>query len=127
MQGAKHIIGAGPYLVKDSQIYVDYKTQKLQAISGKNPRTAIGITADKNLVLVTVDGREESSVGMTLGELAYFMKSIGCTEAMNLDGGGSSIMYINGNIVNSPSIKGGIALSNALTVSVKNEKISLTE
>jgi exopolysaccharide biosynthesis protein len=53
---------------------------------------------------------------MTLNELAGFMKSIGCLNAMNLDGGGSTVMYVNGKVVNQPSMKGGIALSNALTL-----------
>ena len=125
--GVKHIISGGPYLIKNGEIYIDVAEQKLNAITGRNPRTAIGITADKNLVLVTVDGREESSVGMTLTELANFMKEIGCVDAMNLDGGGSSVMYVAGNIVNSPSIKGGIAISNAFTVSVAKERISMSE
>lgn len=112
-----HIISGGPYLVKGGNTYVDYKEQKLAAVNGKNPRTAIGYTKDNNLVMVTVDGREQNSVGMTLFELAKFMKDIGCVEAMNLDGGGSSVMYVNGNIVNAPAQKGGIAISNALTIS----------
>ena len=66
--------------------------------------------------MVTVDGREENSIGMTLMELANFMKSVGCYNAMNLDGGGSSIMYFNGETVNNPSVKGGIPLSNALVI-----------
>ena len=126
--GVKHIISGGPYLIRNNEVYVDVSAQKLNAITGRNPRTAIGITEDKNLVLITVDGREENSIGMTLTELAGFMKSIGCVEAMNLDGGGSSVMYVKGNIVNTPSIKGGIAISNAFTVSIKNdERISYTE
>lgn len=112
----KHIISGGPYLVKNSEIFVDMTEQKLGSIGGRNPRTAIGYTADNNLILVTVDGREEASVGMTLMELANFMKSIGCVSAMNLDGGGSTVMYINGKVVNCPTFKGGIALSNALTL-----------
>ena len=125
--GVKHIISGGPYLIKNGEIFVDVKEQKLNSITGRNPRTAVGITQDKNLVLITVDGREESSVGMTLTELAYFLKEFGCVEAMNLDGGGSSVMYVDGNIVNNPSIKGGIAISNAFTVSVNKERISMTE
>lgn len=116
----KHIISGGPYLVKNSEVYVDMTEQKLGAIGGRNPRTAIGYTQDNNLILVTVDGREETSVGMTLMELANFMKSIGCVSAMNLDGGGSTVMYVNGNIVNNPTTRGGIALSNALTVNKTN-------
>lgn len=119
---AKHILAGGPYLVKDSQVYVDYKTQKLSAIYGKNPRSAIGFDKHNNLIIVTIDGREESSVGMTLIELARFMKEIGCDYAMNFDGGSSSALYINGKIVNSAVNKEGIAISNALVISeTKNE------
>jgi exopolysaccharide biosynthesis protein len=111
-----HIIGGGPYLIKDGQIYVDTSEQKLNSIGGRNPRTAIGYTADNNLIIVTVDGRENSSIGLTLPELARFMKSIGCFNAMNLDGGGSTVMYVRGQIVNHPQVKGGIALSNAIVL-----------
>jgi exopolysaccharide biosynthesis protein len=111
-----HIISGGPYLVRNSQVFVDTAEQKLGAIGGKNPRTAIGYTSDNDLIIVTVDGREEASVGMTLNELANFMKSIGCYNAMNLDGGGSTVLYVNGKVVNHPKVQGGIALSNALTL-----------
>ena len=117
LKGARHIIGAGPYLVKDSQIYVDYKTQKLQAISGKNPRSAVGYKNDGTFIIVTIDGREKASVGMTLYELAKLMKNIGCEYAMNFDGGSSSAMYVKGRIVNSAVNHEGIAVSNALVVS----------
>ena len=112
----EHIISGGPYLVKENQIFVDVKEEKLTSITGRNPRTAVGYTNDGKFIMVTVDGREEKSIGMTLTELAYFMKSIGCHNAMNLDGGGSSVMYFNGQTVNNPAIKGGIPLSNALVV-----------
>ena len=120
VQGAKHIIGAGPFLVKNSQVYVDFKAQKLQAISGKNPRSAIGFKKDGTFVIVTVDGREQNSVGMTLYELANLMKNIGCEYAMNFDGGSSSAMYIKGKIVNNAVNKEGIAVSNALIVNEVN-------
>lgn len=111
-----HIISGGPYLVKNSQVFIDTAEQKLGAIDGRNPRTAVGYTADNNLIIVTVDGREKASIGMTLYELANFMKSIGCYNAMNLDGGGSTVLYVNGRVVNHPQVPGGIALSNALTL-----------
>lgn len=117
-----HIISGGPYLVKDSQVFVDVAEQKLGAIGGRNPRTAVGYTADNNLIIVTVDGREKASVGMTLYELANFMKSIGCYNAMNLDGGGSTVLYVNGKVVNHPQVQGGIALSNALTLNRINSE-----
>lgn len=115
----KHIISGGPYLVKDNQPFVDTSAQRLNSIGGRNPRTAIGYTAENDFVIVTVDGREGSSVGMSLWELAKFMKSIGCTNAMNLDGGGSTVMYVKGQIVNKPTFKGGIALSNAVVLAEK--------
>ena len=115
----KHIISGGPYLVKDSQVFVDMTAEKLGAIGGKNPRTAIGYTKDNTLIMVVVDGRENQSVGMTLMQLAYFMKSVGCVDAINLDGGGSTVMYVNGQVVNNPAFKGGIAISNALVLSKK--------
>lgn len=111
-----HIISGGPYLVKDGQVYVDIKEQKLLAIGGRNPRTAIGYTADNKFIIVTVDGREGCSIGLTLTELANYMKKLGCVNAMNLDGGGSTVMYVKGSITNRPPVKGGIALSNALTI-----------
>lgn len=120
-KGVKHIISGGPYLVKDGEVYVDMTAQKLGAIGGRNPRSAIGYTADNNFILVAVDGREGSSIGMTLMELANFMQSIGCVGAINLDGGGSTVMYVNGRVVNKPHMTGGIPLSNAIILS-KTEK-----
>lgn len=119
-ENVQHIISGGPYLLKDNQIFIDMTAQKLQSIGGRNPRTAIGYTEDNNLVLVAVDGREGSSVGLTLVELAKLMKTLGCTNAINLDGGGSTVMYIKGQIANHPHQPGGIALSNALVISKKS-------
>lgn len=116
-KNVKHIISGGPYLVKDGEVFVDMTAQKLNAIGGRNPRTAVGYTSSDNFILVAVDGREDSSIGMTLMELANFMKSIGCVGAINLDGGGSTVMYVDGKIVNNPHIKGGIPISNALVIS----------
>lgn len=116
-KNVKHIISGGPYLVKNGEVFVDMTAQKLAPIGGRNPRTAVGYTSSDNFILVTVDGREGSSIGMTLMELANFMKSIGCVGAINLDGGGSTVMYVNGKIVNNPHVKGGIPISNALVIS----------
>ena len=119
MEECKHIIGGGPYLIKNGDIYVDMTAQKLGAIGGRNPRTAIGYTRDNHLVMLTADGREGSSIGLTLMELASLMKEFGCVNAMNLDGGGSTVMYINGQVVNKPAVQGGIPLSHTLTVTHK--------
>ena len=123
-KNVRHIISGGPYLVKDSEVFVDMTAQKLGAIGGRNPRTAIGYTSDHNLILMVADGREGSSIGMTLMELANFMKSIGCIGAINLDGGGSTVMYVNGQVVNKPQVKGGIPLSNALVLTENVDNIA---
>ena len=111
-----HIISGGPYLIKNGEIYVDMTAQKLASIGGRNPRTAIGYTKDNHLIMLTADGREGASIGLTLMELANLMKEFGCINAMNLDGGGSTVMYVNGQVVNKPVVSGGIPLSHTLTV-----------
>ncbi|MCQ2739122.1 MAG: phosphodiester glycosidase family protein [bacterium] len=121
-KGVNHIISGGPYLVKNNEVYVDMTDQKLASIGGRNPRTAIGYTENNHLIMITVDGRENASIGLTLFELANLMKELGCVNAINLDGGGSTVMYINGKIVNQPAMKGGIPLSHTLTIS--NKKLS---
>ena len=115
-EDSEHIIAGGPYLIKNGELYIDVNEEKLTAIAGNNPRSAIGYNDEGEFMLITVDGREQSSVGMTLGALARLMKSLGCTNAINLDGGGSSVMYVNGTVKNSPAQKGGIPISNAIVV-----------
>jgi exopolysaccharide biosynthesis protein len=71
----------------------------------RNPRTAAGLTQDaKTVILAVVDGRSSSSVGMTCTELAKLMTGFGAYNAVNLDGGGSTDMYVRGiGVVNTPS------------------------
>lgn len=83
----------------------------------RHPRTAIGWRPDGKIILVVVDGRQKSSVGMTMDELAGLMLEMGCAQAMNLDGGGSTTMAIKNRIVNSPSdITGERPVSDALMI-----------
>ena len=121
--GVNHVLSGGPYLVKNGEVYVDMKEEKLGAIGGRNPRTAIGYTKDNTLILLTADGREGASIGLTLNELAGLMQQLGCVNAMNLDGGGSTVMYVNGSVVNKPAVQGGIPLSHTLVVR-KDYKLS---
>lgn len=73
----------------------------------RHPRSAVGIKANGNVILLTVDGRNENSAGMSLYELTKIMRWLGCTEAINLDGGGSTTLWVNGfgenGVVNYPS------------------------
>lgn len=118
-EDVNHIISGGPYLLKDGNTYIDVTSEKLTGITGRNPRTAIGYTKDNVMIMVTVDGRKEGSSGVTLNELASLMKSFGCYEAINLDGGSSTVMYVDGTILTGSNIKNSVPVSNALVVRKK--------
>ncbi len=98
-------IGGGPMLLKNGLVQVDAEREGFGAefSEQKHPRTAIGRTAEGDLLLVAVDGRQETGDGMTLDELAHLMSRLGCVDAMNLDGGGSTTMNVLGVTVNRPS------------------------
>lgn len=114
-ENVDHIISGGPYLLKNGEIFVDTSSQKLNAITGKNPRTAVGYTKENTMIIVTVDGRKEGSSGVTLEELAKIMSDLGCYEAINLDGGSSTVMYVKGNTLSGSNVKSTM-ISNALVV-----------
>ena len=67
-----------------------------------HPRTAIGMVEPYHFFFVVVDGRSEYSKGMTMEELSSFMAGLGCVDAYNLDGGGSSTMVFKGELINKP-------------------------
>ena len=69
----------------------------------RHPRTAAGIDAEGHLILMVVDGRQSSSRGATLDELTFLMEEVGCLEALNLDGGGSTTLVLDGSLVNRPA------------------------
>jgi exopolysaccharide biosynthesis protein len=84
----------------------------------RHPRTAIAALGDRRALLAVVDGRQPAlSVGMTLDELARLLIEFGATEAINLDGGGSTTMVVQGQIVNNPSdVSGERPVSDAILV-----------
>lgn len=86
------------------EIVADFHPRAMQEhlIVGQHPRTAIGIDYKGALYLVVIDGRQETSVGMTLEQLADFMQKLGCVNALNLGGGGCSTLVIKDTIVNTP-------------------------
>ena len=104
-KGAVQVLSFGPALIENSQVAVDSSDEVGKAMAS-NPRTAIGIIDDKHYVLVVSDGRTDESKGLSLKELADFMKELKVTTAYNLDGGGSSTMYFNGQIINKPTTNG---------------------
>ena len=103
--GAQQILCFGPALVMDGNISVTEGEEVGKAMAS-NPRTVIGIIDDLHYVFVVSDGRTEESEGLSLYEMAEFMQSIGVTTAYNLDGGGSSTMYFNGEVINKPTTGG---------------------
>ena len=103
--GAVQVFSFGPALIEDSGIAVDSSDEVGRAMAS-NPRTAIGIIDENNYVFVVSDGRTYESEGLTLKELAEFMQELNVKTAYNLDGGGSSTMYFNGQIVNNPTTNG---------------------
>ncbi len=87
----------------------------------RNPRTALGFNS-RYFYVVVVDGRQkELSAGMSLEELVAFMKRLGCTDALNLDGGGSTTFWLNGKVVNSPSEQHERPIANAIVIVRKPE------
>ena len=101
-QGAWQAFSFGPGLLEDGSIPISLDTEVGRA-KASNPRTAIGIIDDLHYVFVVSDGRSDESEGLSLYELAVFMQELGVKTAYNLDGGGSSTMYFNGNVVNNPT------------------------
>lgn len=117
----KMAVTGGAILIKEGQIPQSFSHDASN--SGRHPRTAIGSSQDgRQLLLVTVDGRQNSSIGMTLSELAQFMRQLGCQNALNLDGGGSTTMVArtpgtsNLEVVNSPSGGSQRSISNAVGI-----------
>lgn len=103
--GAVQILSFGPGLVVDGEVSVDTDDEVGKA-KASNPRTAIGVIDDLHYVFAVSDGRTDESEGLSLYELAVFMKSLGVETAYNLDGGGSSTMIFNGELVNNPTSTG---------------------
>ena len=104
-EGTKEVLSFGPALITDGEIAVTESDEVGKAMAS-NPRTAIGMIDDLHYVFVVSDGRTEESEGLSLLELAQFMDSLGVKTAYNLDGGGSSTMYFNGEVINQPTTNG---------------------
>lgn len=107
--GVINTLSFGPALLENSEIPDGISNVEVDtnfgnhSIQGNQPRTGIGIIDNNHFVFIVVDGRSEGySKGVTITEFAQIFKDLGCTEAYNIDGGGSSTMYFNGQLVNNP-------------------------
>jgi exopolysaccharide biosynthesis protein len=111
--GVWNTLSFGPSLLEDGEIAAGIEGIEVDtnvgnhSIQGEQPRTAVGVIDENHLVFVVVDGRSDGySDGVTMTELASIMQGLGATTAYNIDGGGSSTMYFDGQLVNNPLGKG---------------------
>jgi Phosphodiester glycosidase len=103
-------IGGGPVLLQQGEVKITNNEEIMfagRAINDKHPRTAMGYTKGNKLIILVVEGRNNIAHGATLQQEAEILKNLGCIEALNLDGGGSSCMLINGKETIKPSDKEG--------------------
>ncbi|MGX5717174.1 phosphodiester glycosidase family protein [Arthrobacter sp. MAHUQ-56] len=108
------VVNGGPALVQDGQLNVTAKRDGMVRtndsnsffygwVHKRNPRTIAGVDAQGRTLIVTADGRQTSSLGLSIKESADVARSLGMVNAINLDGGGSTTMFQGGEVVNSPS------------------------
>lgn len=112
------ILGAGPRLLRDGKIETTEAIEEFRPdVLARGPRSAIGVDRAGQLWFLAADGRDPKySVGLTVPELASEMQKLGCTEAICLDGGGSTALVINGILVNRPSDGIERRVANALVI-----------
>jgi hypothetical protein len=106
----KTAVGGGPVLLEQGILHITNNEELKfagKAINDKHPRTAMGYTKDGKLIILMIEGRNAVAHGATLGQEAQILKDLGCWEALNLDGGGSSCMLVNGKETIKPSDKEG--------------------
>ena len=123
-----NILGAGPRLVQGGQVKTTEVEEEFRPdVVARGPRTAVGFDANRNWLLLVADGRSTFSVGLTIPETAQLFQQLGATEAMNLDGGSSTQLVVNGELLNTPSgfdpvnptRPREVQVSNALTLKAK--------
>jgi hypothetical protein len=118
------IVGGVPQLIKNGKIDITWEQEKASKsfVETRHPRTAVAKLKDRKFLMITVDGRSESSGGLSLYDLAALLLEFGAVDAMNLDGGGSTTMYLDGNVVNKPSDKEGERkVSDAIIVTARGK------
>ena len=116
-------VHAGPVLIHNGEIKITVNEEVFfgSSIPEIHPRTAAGYRKDGNLVLLVVDGRQVNSRGVDLMELAIIMRDLDCVEAINLDGGGSSAMVVDGKLMNRPAgTSSQREVMSAIAVSIQN-------
>lgn len=116
------IVAGVPQILKNGRIDITWEQEKTTKsfVETRHPRTALAKLKDGRFLMITVDGRSESSGGIGLQDLAEYLLSLGAVDAMNLDGGGSTTMFLDGKVVNRPSdATGERKVSDALLVTLR--------
>ncbi len=120
---APSVLASGPLLIYNGE---ELEQQKATFNTNRHPRTVVGLTKSRHLLMVVIDGRSSDSKGMTIPELSQLMMALGCNYAMNMDGGGSSTAWVKGEgVVNYPcdnrkfDHEGERPVSTILTVTAK--------
>ncbi|MGQ0541835.1 MAG: phosphodiester glycosidase family protein [Blastocatellia bacterium] len=120
------VVSGVPQLINDGKIDITWELEKASKsfVETRHPRTAVAKMKDGKFLMVTVDGRQPGvSVGMNLNELAEYLLGLGAVDAMNLDGGGSTTMFLDGQVVNTPSDKEGERkVGDAILVTLRKNK-----
>lgn len=108
-EGVWNTLSFGPALIENGTVRTDYAGTWIdtnfgnRTIERANPRTGIGLIDENHFIFIVADGRSKGySRGLTLAEFAAIFAELGCSEAYNIDGGGSSAMYFMGELVNNP-------------------------
>ena len=98
------VLGAGPALLRGGETWINDAANGFTGDTSteRQPRTVAAVKADGTLLLAVFDGRSPASAGVTLREAAEILRSLGARDAINLDGGGSSTMVVNGRLRNRP-------------------------
>jgi exopolysaccharide biosynthesis protein len=123
---SEDITNGVPQLIKNGKIDITWEQEKSSKsfVETRHPRTAVAKLKDGKFLMITVDGRSESSGGIGLHDLAALLLEFGAVEAMNLDGGGSTTMFLDGKVVNHPSDKEGERkVSDAILVSLRKKVV----
>jgi len=120
------LVAGVPQLIKNGKIDITWEQEKASRAFAetRHPRTAVAKLKDGKFLMMTADGRQPGvSVGMSLQELAEYLFSLGAVDAMNLDGGGSTTMFLDDKVVNTPSDKEGERkIGDAIVVTLRKKK-----
>ena len=120
------VVTGVPQLIKNGKIDITWELEKTTKtfVETRHPRTAVAKLKDGRFLMLTADGRSDTSAGLDLNDLAAYLLELGAVDAMNLDGGGSTTMFLDGKVVNKPSdAEGERKVSDVLVVKPRGKNI----